>query len=47
MRTPINGDASAVDHLIENHHVFSSLEELKIIVVGAWESLRSGVEAPQ
>jgi hypothetical protein len=37
MGTPIQrDDACVVDHFVENHDVFGSLEQLKIIVVGAW-----------
>jgi hypothetical protein len=44
MRTPIQGDdAELVDHLVENRHVFRSLEQLNIVVVRAWSDWRSGV----
>ena len=45
MRPPVQGDdARIVDHLVENHHVFRSLEKLHVVVVGAWIHWRSGVE---
>src|SRR5579859_6801877 len=44
--TPIQrDDASAVDHFIENHDGSGSLEQLNIIVVGARNHRRPGVEA--
>src|ERR1700740_2087991 len=48
VRTPIQRDnASAVDHFVENHHISWSLEELNIIVVGARNHGRPGIETDE
>src|SRR5205085_7911347 len=45
IRAAIHGDdASVVDHLGEDRDVVGSLEQLDIIVVGAWGHWRSGIQ---
>ena len=46
MRTTIQpDDANVVDHLDEEHDVIAVLEDLNVVVVGAREHRRSGVQS--